>query len=196
MASVEVIKAVAVTAELCGAVFSEAAAEVFIADLEGFPESAVLRALTRCRKEHRGRLTVSDVVSRIDDGRPGPEEAWALMPLDESQSVVWTDEMAQAFGVALPLLDSGDKVAARMAFKEAYTKAVAEARDARRPVVWTPSLGHSKDGREGALMEAVQKDRLTMERAQEYVPALGMATSQRMLSIAGAAVKQLEGKQA
>lgn len=196
MASVEVIKAVAVTAELCGAVFSEAAAEVFLADLEGFPEQAVLRALTRCRKEHKGRLTVSDVISRIDDGRPGPEEAWAMMPIDESQSVVWTDEMAHAFGIALPLLDAGDKIGARMAFKEAYTKALAQARDERKPVTWTPSLGHSKEGRDGVLMDAVQKGRLTMERAQQYAPALGMSTSQKMLALAGSAVKQLEGKQA
>lgn len=196
MVSVDVIKAVAVTAELCGRVFSEAAAEVFCGDLAGFPDEAVLRALARCRKEVRGLLTVSDVVSRIDDGRPGPEEAWAMMPFDESQSVVWTDEMAHAFGIALPLLNDGDRVAARMAFKEAYTKALADARDSRRPVAWTPSLGHSKDGRDSVLMEAVSRGRLTMDRAREYVPALGAPTSARMLKLAGSAVRQLEGKQA
>ena len=60
-------------------------------------QPAVLKALTRCRREVKGMLTIQDVVSRIDDGRLGVEEAWAMMPFSESQSVVWTEEMAQAF---------------------------------------------------------------------------------------------------
>lgn len=171
MASVELIKAVAVTAELCGRVFSDAAAEVFVADLEGFPEPAVMAALVRCRREVRGLLTVQDVVSRIDDGRPGPEEAWALMPFDEGASVVWTDEMREAWGVAQPMLKEGEKVAARMAFKEAYAKAVSAARDARKPAQWTPSLGHDVHGRAGVLEAAAAKGRISADHAQALLPA-------------------------
>ena len=158
MPSIELIQAVAVTAELCGRVFSEGAARMFVADLATYPEPAVLKALTRCRREVKGMLTIQDVVSRIDDGRLGVEEAWAMMPFSESQSVVWTEEMAQAFGIALPLLCEGEKVAARMAFKEAYLRLNGEARDAGKPVVWSPSLGHDKSGREPVLSEAVAKE--------------------------------------
>lgn len=193
MASVELIQAVAVTAELCGRVFSPAAAEMFVGDLEGYDERAVLKALTRCRKEVRGVLTVSDVISRIDDGRPGPEEAWAMMPLSESQSVVWTPEMAQAFGVALPLLEEGQQVAARMAFKESYTRLVAEARDERKPVTWSPSLGYDKRDQARVLTEAVTKGRLTCEHAQQLAPSLPTPTSPDVLKIVGNAFKQIEG---
>jgi len=177
MPSIELIQAVAVTAELCGRTFSEAAARMFVADLSGFPEAAVIKALARCRREVKGMLTIEDVVKRIDDGRPGVEEAWAQMPFDESQSVVWTDEMCRAFRVALPLLEEGDKVAARMAFKEAYTRMVGESRDEGRAVVWTPSLGHNKNGHAAALSEAVSKGRLSYEHAESLAPGLPRPTA-------------------
>lgn len=172
MASTDLIKAVAVTAELCGRTFSDAAARVFVSDLSAFPEPAVIKALARCRKEVRGVLTVQDVVSRIDDGRPGPEEAWALLPLDESQSAVWTDEMSKAWGIAMPLYDSGDKTGARFAFKEAYIKAVDRARDAGKPVNWTPTLGTDPYGREKVIAEAAAAGKLPLEYAQQFIPHL------------------------
>lgn len=170
MPSRQLLEAVAVTAELCGRVFSEPAARVFVNDLSGFPEPAVMKALARCRKEVRGVLTVADVISRVDDGRPGPEEAWAMLPRDEGATVVWTEEMVAAWAVAAPLLNAGDEIAARMAFKEAYVKALADARDQCRPVTWTPSLGHDKAGREPVLREALEKGRLTAERMEKLLP--------------------------
>lgn len=172
MPSIELIQAVAVTAELCGRVFSEGAARMFVQDLSNFSEPAVLKALARCRREVKGMLTIQDVVSRIDDGRQGVEEAWSQMPFHESQSVVWSDEGAKAFGIALPLLDEGDKVGARMAFKEAYTRMVGESRDAGRAVNWTPSLGFDKNGHAAALSEAVSLGRLTYEHAKTLAPGL------------------------
>lgn len=180
MPSSDLIRAVAVTAELCGRVFSPEAAEVFVGDLAAYPEAAVIRALGKCRREVRGLLTVADVVQRIDDGRPGPEEAWSLMPFDESQSVVWSDEMAKAFGIAGPLIEIGDRIGARMAFKEAYARLVNEARDAGAPVVWRPSLGHSPVGREAALLAAVDSGRLTLDFARSIEPALPAPSAQML----------------
>ena len=172
MPSLELIQAVAVTAELCGRTFSESAARVFVQDLAGFQEPAVIKALARCRREVKGVLTIQDVVTRIDDGRPGVEEAWAQMPLDELQSVVWTDEMREAFGIARGLLSNGEKVAARMAFKEAYIRLVGEARDEGQPVKWSPSLGFDKSGQHAVLADAVAKGRLSYEHAQDLCPML------------------------
>lgn len=196
MPSIELLQAVAVTAELCGRTFSEGAARVFVEDLSRFPEPAVMGALARCRREVKGALTIQDVVSRLDDGRPGVEEAWSQMPFDESQSVVWTDEMANAFGVARGLLDEGDRVAARMAFKETYVRLVGEARDAGRLVSWSPSLGFDKSGQDAVLAAAVSKGRLTYEHAQSISPALPAPASD-ILTLAGSAVlRELPGKAA
>lgn len=172
MSSPELIQAVAVTAELCGRTFSEAAARVFVADLARYPEAQVIAALGRCRREVKGVLTVSDVVSRIEDGRPGVEQAWALLPVTESQTAVWTDEMATAFGSCEALLRRNDMVAARMAFKEAYQREVTRARDAAKPVNWWATIGEDKYSRRAALEAAVHDGRLPLEYAQQHVPEL------------------------
>lgn len=164
------LQAIAVTAELTNTQLSEAAARVMAQDLARYPEAQVLEALTRCRRELKGRLTIADVLTRIYDGRPDPEEAWALMPRDESSSVVWTEEMAQAFGVAYPLIRDGETVSARMAFLERYRTLVREARDAGRPAKWMPSLGHDPMGRESVLLEAARLGRLSQSHVAGLLP--------------------------
>lgn len=161
-ASKELLQAIAVTAELCGKVFSDASARVFADDLSDYDEQAVLQAMARCRKEVRGILSLQDVISRIDDGRLGVEEAWALLPQDEDTSVVWTDEIAQAWGIASALL-ADDRIAARMAFKEAYTRIVTQAREQKKPVSWVPSYGYKVAGRAAAVADAVRLGRIPME---------------------------------
>jgi hypothetical protein len=169
-ASKTLTEALAVTAELTGTVLSDAAARLMAADLARYPEARVLEALSRCRRELKGRLTIADVISRIDDGRPGPEEAWAMVPKDESASVVWTAEISHAFGVAYPLMRDGENVQARMAFVEAYREACRKARDEGMPVSWTASLGHDPQGREAVLLEAQRLGRLSRDYVAGLLP--------------------------
>lgn len=170
MASDALIDAVMATAELMGSELTAAGARMFCADLSEYGEPAVLDALTKCRREVTGKLTLAAVITRIDDGRPGANEAWAMVPRSEAESVVWTDEMAAAMASAQPLLEAGDAVAARMAFIEHYQREVAAARHAKRPVRWFASLGHDRLGRECVLREAVEKNRLGFEHAKRLLP--------------------------
>lgn len=170
MATSRVLEAIAVTAELCGKVFSPAAARQFAADLSAYPETQVIGALSRCRREVRGVLTLADVVARLDDGRPSADEAWAMIPFDEVQSVVWTDEMAQAWGVARPLLDAGDKVGARLTFRACYERIITLARCEQRKPQWRLSPGYDPAGRELAVSDAVDKGRLTPQQAMRLLP--------------------------
>jgi hypothetical protein len=167
------LEAIAVAAELTGTELSEAAVKVMAQDLARFPEEQVFAALTRCRRELGSgqRLTVAAVVQRLDDGRPGVEEAWAMIPKSEGATVVWTSEMAEAYGICAPLIDH-DEIAARMAFKENYAKALNTARNASTPVKWMPSLGQDQYGREGVLMDAVAKGRLTLREVSPMLPHL------------------------
>jgi hypothetical protein len=117
--------------------------------------------------------TIAELLDALKsmDGRPDPEEAWSIVARslqDESVTVVWTQEMAQAFGVALGL--SNDRVAARMAFKEAYQNAVREARKQSRPAKWTASLGHDVGGREGVLVQAQRQGKLTADYVSALLP--------------------------
>ena len=61
-------------------------------------------------------------------------------------------------------------MAARMAFKETYTKIVNKARDTGKKPVWTPSFGWEKSGRETALLTAIQYGRITSGRALALIP--------------------------
>ena len=138
-------------------------------DLDAYPANQVLGALTRCRREVKGRLTLADVITRLDDGRPGAEEAWSMIPRDEYRSVIWTREMARAFGIAQPLIADGDLIAARMAFKETYTAACQRARDSGELVKWTPSYGFDKSGRAKAINDAVERKLLTRQEGQAMI---------------------------
>ena len=177
-------EALAVTAELTGTELSKAAARVMADDLGRFPLNQVLAALTRCRRELKGKLTIASVIERLDDGRPGVEEAWAMIPKSEYDTAVWTQEMASAFGVALPLMDS-DEVAARMAFKEAYARGLSEARNEGTPVRWTVTLGHDASAREGVLMRAVEQGKISAQHAANLVPQLAYSESFQELLLKG-----------
>lgn len=90
------------------------------------------------------------------DVRPGADEAWAiaLTSQDERDTVVWTAETAEAFAACRPVLELGDEVGARMAFKDAYNRLVGTARMQGRPPVWNVSLGFDADRREVVLRKA------------------------------------------
>jgi len=94
---------------------------------------------------------------KLLDGRPDDNEAWAIAitSQDEAETIVWTQEMAEAFGIASPLLAGGDEIGARMAFKDAYKRLVDDARATNRPACWSVSAGWDGDRRQIAVTKAV-----------------------------------------
>lgn len=118
------------------------------------------------KDSQRGRFVPvpSDILAQIEqhDGRPGAEEAWAIAMTgrDERDSVVWTPEIAQAWGVARIILSVGDEVGARMAFKESYAGALDAARRAHRPLEWRLAEGHDPARRIDAMRRAADMGRV------------------------------------
>ena len=169
-----ILEAIAITAELLGTELSKPALLVFEEELLKYPKAEVLKALERCRRELQIRLTLAAVIERLElhDGRPSADEAWAmaLESFDEHETVVWTSEARIAAAAAAPVLEAGDKVGARMAFREAYDRVVREARAERRPVQWAVSEGWDKNKRERALNEAHLLGRITAETVQRHLP--------------------------
>ena len=94
-----------------------------------------------------------------------------MCPRSEYDSVVWTDEMAGAYGIAAALLEHGDQVAARKAFLDRYEALVAKARAAGTPMRVSPSFGFDVGGREAAVQKAVDAGLLPVDRAQKFLPA-------------------------
>ncbi len=126
------------------------------------------------RDPQRGRFAPlpADVIAQIegrlaDDSRPSANEAWAIAVRadDEATTVVWTDEIAQAWGVARPVMQIGDEVGARIAFRDSYDRLVEVARKARQPTQWNASLGHDPEGRTHVLTQAAALGRLPHQTA-------------------------------
>lgn len=164
---------IGVAAAVTNTELSTPAVIAMVEDLSGYSLDAAVHAIRRARREcGPGRFCLAAIIERIEhgDGHPGADEAWAMCPLSEADSVVWTDEMARAYAIAQPLIAT-DRVGARMAFKDAYSREVDAARLERRPIQWRVSFGTDPMRREMALQQAVLQQRITVERARELLPA-------------------------
>ena len=150
---------------------------VFFRALERFSFETVKAAFdAHITDAQRGRFAPmpADLIAQIEsaraaDGRPDAEEAWsiAVRAADESATVVWTQEIAEAWGQCKPVMDLGDEVGARMAFKSTYARLLASARATRQPVQWSPTLGYDEARRIDALTTAVVAGKLPAA----YLPA-------------------------
>lgn len=155
------------TAEVMGNQLQPAALMLMAEDLSEYPLDAVLNAVKRCRRELSGRLNLAAIIERVQstDGTFGAEEAWAVMSRPEGETVVITDQMGEAMQFARHLLDDKDHVAARMAFKEAYTRIMNKARDEKIKPHWFISFGHDEWGRVRPVAEAIRVGKLQLDNA-------------------------------
>lgn len=172
--SKHILEALVVTAEMTGTSLSEPTIRGMLIELADYPDALVLNALSRCRRELKHKLTLADILERLvkSDGRISADEAWAkaMIGFDESASVVLNEEIVQAMEVARPIIYEGDKVGARMAFKDAYDRIVYDAREQGLPVKWFASLGHEKTGRKIVVEEAVRIGLLPPSSIQTLLP--------------------------
>lgn len=132
-----------------------------VRELKWFPKVAELRELAG----------VSYGIA--NDGRPGPEEAWARMPKGEraeDDTVIWCEEERAAYDACRSLILNGDQIGARMAFKERYERELAEARAEGRTVCWSISAGYDMEQRLSALASAVQDKRISLNGALDFIP--------------------------
>lgn len=165
----QLAQAIAITAELTGTQLSEQALKAMIVGLEAYSFQHVTAALKRCQFElSAGRFCFPEILKRIPGGHLSSDEAWAIFPKDEYTTAVVTAEMREAMLTAYPLLNDGDKIGARMAFKQAYERLVSEA--CGKQPVWEITLGFDKAGRYDAVLKGVEQGRISVERALAALP--------------------------
>jgi hypothetical protein len=138
--------------------------ETWFRILTPFQPSVITRAFSAYAVERPDHAPVPNSIAarcRLLDGRPDENEAWAvaLTTRGEQETVVWTEEMRDAFIACQPVLSAGDEIGARMAFKDAYARLVTAARSVNKPAAWVVSEGWDK-GRKAAVLAKAQRDGL------------------------------------
>lgn len=161
------ISMITATAEAMSTRLQPATLMVMADDLSIYPLDTVLAALKRCRMEMSVKLTEEGIVDRVYaiEGIPGPDEAWALASRGEGETIVITEQIAEAMQSARPLLNDGDSTAARMSFREAYKRILGDARSKGIKPKWFVSLGQDSLGRTQAIAEAVRAGKVGIDHA-------------------------------
>lgn len=178
----QVLRTLVATAEVMGGEMKPTTALVMAQDLDEYPFHEVMTALNRVRKEATGRLTLKAIIDMLSPGRDwlSANEAWslALPAADERNTVVWTREARDAFNIALPLLEEGDKIGARMAFIAAYERSVSIAKAAGGAPNVEVSEGWDKQLRAVAVDQAVNRGLLPPPRQEEALALPNLSPEQ------------------
>lgn len=181
--AVMIDEALSVCCELTGTTLSAIAKATMIEDLMAYETETVLKALSRCRRELSGRLTLAAILERIDTGLPSADESFGMLVegwKNENLTVVVPEIAMQAAGNgAYELFTAGDKTGARMAFRDAYQRLAADLQLNGGAVKWFVSKGNDRNHQVQAVMEAVRLGRLKQETAAAYLPS--EAAEERLL---------------
>lgn len=148
--------------------------DMWMRALSSFPAGSVVASAENYMRTNKFKPQLADIVqgcmTQVPNAWLSADEAWALMPKSEMDSCMLTNETAQAMAAADPLLQSGDRVAARMAFKGAYERLVETAKVEGRQPVFFPSLGGDVPGRAAMLGAAVKAGQYQLEAAINIAP--------------------------
>lgn len=157
-----------------GVVLSDSRLDNYLRLLGNVPARTLELALdAHARDPKCGRFfpQVADIFAKLpnENAHPGADSAWAIamQSFDEEASVVWTKEIAAARNLALPIWEAGDKVGARMAFRDGYEKAMSNITSAP---VWTLSPGHDLLLRQEAVQHAVNAGLITKREGSAMLP--------------------------
>jgi predicted MPP superfamily phosphohydrolase len=130
-------------------------AKIFFNLLKEYDFKAIEKSFNAHIRESKFFPTPADIIQNIPKSKMynhiGADEAWqvALNSMDERTSVIVNEEILKAREIAMDIYYSGDKVGARMAFRDAYNRII---RENDKPK-WFVSLGHDPKGREHVQQE-------------------------------------------
>jgi hypothetical protein len=139
-----------------GKVLSDSAMYAAFNSLADFDIGDISQALTKHTRSNKFAPTPACIRGILSAGSNhiGADEAWALAlkSMDENETVIWTQQIADARAIALNVWNEGDKVAARMTFKDAYTRSIENA----PPPKWIICIGHDRDLKVAEVKKAVE----------------------------------------
>lgn len=171
------MKLLAETLAAYGKPLPEAAmSRAWLSNLAPYPLHVVVAAMQAYVDENGEFAPIPAGIAKrckLMDGRLGVEEAWALAltSIDQSDTVIWSTECAEAFRIIKPVLDASGAISARKGFIEAYERLVTAARAVHQPVQWVTSIGWDMGKRKLALERAVKAGMLEAPAAVALLPA-------------------------
>lgn len=159
------------TAEAVGFPISQTCADMMALDLGGYEFDQVKAACAKCRRELKFRLTLSDIIDRLqaEDGRPGPDEAWLMVMKDDDYSQLTNNEIDEASKGVMEAIRAGNAFGAERSFKELYPKVVKKAREQGRIPVYRVSIGQL-GGNEQAISEGLKSGVLAINYLEANFP--------------------------
>ena len=167
------------TAEILGSQIKPQIIKIMCDDLSDYEFNDIQAALTACRREVKGRLSLKDIIDRLPkkgDELPTADELWGQVYeylTDEYKTFV-LPEMAfialeNTNGGIYELAMSGDKTAARMAFKAAYERL---SQGFNGKVNYVIRLGLNKENQASAIKTAYLEKKITKETAAAFLPEI------------------------
>lgn len=146
-----------------------------------------LRASVQYFRRQAGRRQMpmpADYIAAIPDGHLSTNESWAMIPKNEDDACVWSEEMRLAYGACRSLIREGNITGAFFVYKESYERLVAEAKQKRQRPKWTlTESDSSKSATEAAVIEAVHKGRFTLQQACLHYPQLEYSAAYEPLAL-------------
>jgi len=173
----EVIKAISlICIEYEIEAFSDERIDMWCKGLERFPDGAVRRSTANHIMTNNFKPQLANIVlgchAMQDSLWLGAEEAWALVPKSEQETALLTKEISEALAIAQPLIDEKDKIGARMAFKDAYSRLTEKSKALGRKPEYFVSLGLDQVSRASTLADGVRSKKISIEYATSVVPEL------------------------
>jgi len=172
-----------VTMSLYGKDATQALMRVYWAALVAYPMEQVRHAFSAWVQDPQQGTFMpkpADIIRTIQDASGSVQwlsanEAWAIAirAEDESRTIVWTKEIAQAWQLALPIMEEGDKIGARMAFIPAYERLVKQAQLEGRTAQWQVSQGWDPHQRQVAIEQAVSAGLLPPPKPEPVLQIAG-----------------------
>lgn len=143
-----------------GRAINDEMVDLFYDALQEYDLDAIRHAASQLVKTHKHFPVIADFIDLLDDTghqHLGADKAWsvAIRMLNDDDTVIATDEIRMAWAAALPVLQLGDEIGARMAFRDAYNRM-----DKTQPPKWNISPGNDARLRRERVVEAVRLGRL------------------------------------
>lgn len=162
--------------------------------LKNYPYEIISKAIDYHVQHGKFAPKPADILELIKsrDGRPTADEAWsiAVRSTDEYVTIAWSDDIAQALSMgASDLLNDGDTIAARMAFRASYDRIIQDARDNGIAVNWSISLGHDVSSRNAEIEKAELSGLISHDKAKLLMTNDSTENGKALIAIATDAVK-------